>query len=151
MQNSKVGDLEKQYLLLKANKTPLPIPPFYFTLPKFSHYQKSDLVFWSKPFYSHPGGYKMNVDVFPNGVDSERQACMAVYVTILRGEFDDQLNWPFDGSVTVQAYNHTIKQWSNEYTIVLNQKSTTLRLLIDARILWDSQVGEPPLSCHSHN
>ena len=67
LQNSKLGDLEKQCLLLQAHRIPLPIPPFYFTVPNISHCQKNNLVYWSKPFYSHPGGYKMAVDVYPNG------------------------------------------------------------------------------------
>ena len=32
---------------------------------------------------------------------------------ICRGEFDDQLKWPFDGSVTVEANNCTTEKWSN--------------------------------------
>ena len=66
----------------------------------------------------------MSMDVFPNGLDSERGMYMGVYVAILRGEFDDQLHWTFDGSVTVQAYNRTIQQWSKERTIVLNQNAS---------------------------
>ena len=32
-----------------------------------------------------------------------------------------ELRWPFDGSITVQAYNRTTEQWSNEHTITMNK------------------------------
>ena len=78
----------------------------------------------------------MSVDVFLNAYDikeldsttrRQARACVDVYVAILRGEFDDQLHWPLDCSVTIQAYNRTIRQWSNEHTIVLNQKGCGLK------------------------
>ena len=80
-----------------------------------------DPTYDSEPFYSHPGGYKMNITVFPNGYNRCRGTHMGVYVGILCGEFDDQLCWPFNGSITVQAYNRTTEQWSNERTIVMNE------------------------------
>ena len=46
---------------------------------------------------------------------------MSVFVGILHGEFDDQLriHWPF---ITTQAYNRTMGRWSNEHTIVVNER-----------------------------
>ena len=52
---------------------------------------------------------------------------MSVFVAICRGEFDDKLRWPFDGSITVQMYNCTTEQWSNEGTIVMNRNECGLR------------------------
>ena len=50
---------------------------------------------------------------------------MGLYISILHGEFDDQLRWPFDGIITVQAYNHTTECWSNEHTITMNKERCT--------------------------
>ena len=128
----KIATLEKKYTSLQTttmkqkeelqtHTTPLPVPPFYFSLTDFKHYQNTELTFYSEPFYSHPGGYKMRVKIHPNGKGDARGAYVSLYVGIVRGEFDDQLRWPFNGSITVQAYNRTTEQWSNEHTITMNK------------------------------
>ena len=54
---------------------------------------------------------------------------MGVYISILRGEFDDGLHWPFDGRITIQAYNRTTEQWSNERVIVMNKERCSLKVV----------------------
>ena len=94
------------------------MPPIYFTLSNFKDYE---FIFYSKPFYSHPGGYKMRVQIYPNGKGGTKGVYMSLYVAIVCGEFDDQLRWPFNGSITVHTYNRTTEQWSNGHTIVMNK------------------------------
>ena len=139
IQTRKIATLEKKYTSLRTttmkqwkelqtHTTPLPVPPFYFTVSNFKHYQNNELIFYSEPFYSHPGGYKMRVTIFPNGFDGTRGAYLGLFFAIYRGEFDDQLRWPFNGSITVQAYNRTTEQWSNEHTIVMNKEECSKRV-----------------------
>jgi TNF receptor-associated factor 4 len=113
--------LHQQKEKLQSHSIPLPVPPFYFSVSNFQHYQSNELPFFSESFYSHPGGYKMEVEIHPNGFTDARGTHMSLYVVILRGEFDDQLRWPFDGSITVQAYNRTTERWSNDHTITMNK------------------------------
>ena len=119
---------EKKCALLQTHTMPLPVPPFFFSMPNFNQYPLSDYdpVYHSEPFYSHPGGYKMVAAVYPNGSGQRKGTHMGIYVGIIRGEFDDQLRWPFDGSITVQVYNNTTEQWSNERTIVMNERECGL-------------------------
>jgi TNF receptor-associated factor 4 len=110
---------------LQTHTIPLPVPPFYFSLTNVEHYQSNDLAFYSEPFYSHPGGYRMRVKILPNGCNDTKGAYMGLYVSILRGEFDDELRWPFDGSITVQVYSRATERWSNEHTIKMNKEECT--------------------------
>ena len=149
--NRKIGALEKKYASLQTSTMkqelgdlkralhrqredlqmhaiPLPVPPFYFSLSNFKHYQSNELTFYSEPFYSHPGGYKMRVQIHPNGKGDARGAYVSLYVAIVRGEFDDQLHWPFDGSVTVEAYNRTTEQWSNGHVVIMNKERCTKQI-----------------------
>ena len=122
--------LEKKCALLQTHTMPLPVPPYYFSMLNVNQYQAIlsdyDPVYRSEPFYSHPGGYKMFAAVHLNGFGQYKGTHMGIYVGILRGEFDDQLRWPFDGSITVQVYNNTTEQWCNEHTIVMNEKECGL-------------------------
>ena len=60
---------------------------------------------WSPPFYTHPCGYKMCLKVFPYGYRSGENTHVSVYVNLMKGEFDDQLKWPFQGEVTIRLLN----------------------------------------------
>ena len=127
---------------LKAHTTPLTLTPYYFLIVNLDHYQVNNYMFNTEPFYSHPGGYKMIMTVYPNGIGESRDKYVSVYVGILRGEFDDDLQWPFSGSVTVEAYNRTLKQWSNRKEIVLNPHECDLRVVSNrVNILVDGKKG----------
>ena len=43
-------------------------------------------IWWSPPFYTHHGGYKMCLRVFPNGNRSGENTHISVYINILKGE-----------------------------------------------------------------
>ena len=124
--HTKFEDHEKQCVSFESHTIPLPVPPFYFSLTNYDHYRSNNLLYHSESFYSHPGGYKMRIQVFPNGWASCRGTQMGVCVLLLRGEFDDKLHWPFDGSITIHLYNRTTQQWSNEKIIKMNEKECGL-------------------------
>ena len=111
---------EEKFAALQSHTRPLTLPPFYFTVVNVDYYQKHRYSYMSDPFYSHPGGYKLYVKV--SFLDSCNSECMSLHLFILRGEFDDQLPWPFDGEVTIQLYNRTKEEWSTEQSIALNEK-----------------------------
>ena len=52
----------------------VPVPPFYFALHNYKQWKNDHHIWYSNPFYSHPGGYKMVVSVYPNGRNEEREA-----------------------------------------------------------------------------
>ena len=71
----------------------------------FEQRRKNDDIWYSPGFYTCPGGYKMCLAVYANGMYEGRGKCMSVYVHLMRGEFDDKLEWPFQGEVHVQLLN----------------------------------------------
>ena len=95
-----------------------PVPPFYFTLFNLEHHRKEDLLWYSEPFYSHVGGYKMRAEVHAGGVHTGRGSHLSLHVALMRGKNDDHLRWPFRGKVTVQVF--CCKAWSHENAIVLD-------------------------------
>lgn len=108
--------LEQKCALLEIHRTPILIPPFYFSVSDVRQYFKTeDCKVCSEQFYSHPGGYKMFVSIDI----SLAKGYLSLYIHICRGEFDDKLKWPFDGRITIQAYNRTTEKWSNQQTIVM--------------------------------
>ena len=59
----------------------------------------------SSPFYTHSQGYRMCLKVTANGQGSGKDTHITVAVYLMKGEFDDQLEWPFRGDITIQLLN----------------------------------------------
>ena len=77
------------------NKRMAPICPWIVEMEPFS--QKQNKVH-SSPFYTHPGGYRMCLEV--QSGESDKDTHLSVYLRLLEGENDDHLKWPL--SLTLQ-------------------------------------------------
>lgn len=53
----------------------------------------------SSSFYSSVYGYKLCIRVNLNGVDSARGTHLSLFIHFMQGEFDDILDWPFNGRI----------------------------------------------------
>ena len=89
---------------------------FTFKLTSFSVLKNTGSLFFSPPFYSSEGGYKMCIRVVPNGDGQGKESHISVYAVVMKGEYDDNLHWPIQGIVTVELLNqladrlhHTIR------------------------------------------
>ena len=115
--------LQNNSLRLRVNKatiysTPLVVPVpswqdpsnvsqsvFECTLTEFSKRKQSNNTFYSPPFYTHRQGYKMCLKINSNGIGSYRGITVSVYVQLLAGDSDDELQWPFVGDVVLELVN----------------------------------------------
>ena len=79
----------------------LRIMPVNVVMGGFAAKRKEGRRWESQPFYTHPRGYKMFLCVFANG-DQNEGTYISVFLYLMCGEFDNQLEWPFRGSITVQ-------------------------------------------------
>ena len=81
-----------------------PRPPLDIVMNDFITHQLDRDYWFSPPFYTHEGGYKMCLKVYANGCGDGEDTHVSVYVYLMKGEFDDDLKWPFplDGLVTIE-------------------------------------------------
>ena len=79
--------------------------PFYFTVENYSHLKRNGVRWFSPPFYSHAGGYKICVEVDVCGSGEGKGTHVSVLVHLMCGEYDDQLRWPFRGLVKIKLLN----------------------------------------------
>ena len=73
-----------------------------FIMDNFEFHMTNNKIWCSEPFYTHEQGYKMCLQTYPNGFDKECGTHLSLYTCFLRGEFDDQLQWPFHGKIAVE-------------------------------------------------
>ncbi len=82
-----------------------PTVPVVFKLSDFSKHKDANDEWYSGEFYSHPGGYRMTLRFDCNGDREEYRFHVSVFVCLAGGEHDDNLVWPFHGTVTIELLN----------------------------------------------
>ena len=91
--------MERNRMLLKflgKNDDILAVPPVKLVLKDFEQCTVDKNIWCSPPFYSHLRGYKMRLEV--TGYSPHN---MYLNVSVMKGEFDDDLTWPVRGIVTI--------------------------------------------------
>ena len=76
-----------------------------FKLPGYASKKEKNEIFYSPPFYTSSGGYRMRIRVDANGAGDGEGTHVSVYTESLEGRYDDQLHWPFLGTVTCELLN----------------------------------------------
>ena len=79
-----------------------------FTMNNFSKEKAKDK--WSDwkspPMYTHPGGYKFCIGIDANGYEDSCGKSVNVDLWVMKGEYDDQLQWPVTAKFTLELINH---------------------------------------------
>ena len=81
------------------------IVPVTMKMAGFDKLKKEDTDWYSRPFYTGMGGYKMCLNVDANGWGAANGTHISVFTYLMRGEFDSHLKWPFRGTITFQLVN----------------------------------------------
>ena len=76
-----------------------------FRMPSFNQHKTAESDFYSPPFYTHKGGYKMCIRVYANGSGKGEGSHISVFANLMKGDYDDNLEWPIQGKVTVTLLN----------------------------------------------
>ena len=81
------------------------ILPVYRTVKDFSSWKQGDKKVFTEPFYTTQGGYKLTLNVVPNGQGSYKGKCISVCIHLLKGENDNNLPFPIHGIFIIQLLN----------------------------------------------
>ena len=109
-----IPTLEEAFI---ASETEVAVVPFRFEIKKFTKKKKHGVEWYSPPFYTHERGYKMCVRVDPNGIMNGKGTHLSVYVYLMRGEYDEDLKWPFQGVIVVRLLNQLRDGGHHEKTV----------------------------------
>ena len=116
--------------------------PMKFTIGDFSGKKQANMEWPSPPIYTHNKGYKFRLNVHPNGYSTGKGSYLSVYAQLMKGEYDNNLKWPFEGDIRVEIinwkedknhhsdticfnrYNHTVSRW-NSYRLSIRKTATS--------------------------
>ena len=99
-----------------------PCPPWVIKMEGFLEKKKYNMQWYSDPVYSHFGGYKMclRVDANGNRIGGGKDTHVSVFAYLMQGDNDDNLKWPFKGTIKVSLLNqledgqhHTKSPWTS--------------------------------------
>ena len=99
------------------------LPPVNLMMTNFGRMKKSKEDWYSPSFYTHPQGYKMCLNVVANGIGDGRGTHVSMFACLMRGEFDQYLKWPFQGSVVIQLCNKLEDKYHCGDTIDFNKRT----------------------------
>ncbi len=75
-----------------------------FKVTEFQMKKDNTETFFSPSFYIRPG-YHMKIIVYANGNGMGNGSHLSVYALVIKGKYDDELNWPFVGKFTFKLLN----------------------------------------------
>ena len=90
---------------LKRQQICSPVCPVEYEMTQFNQRKRENVEWSSTPFYTQLRGYKMCFRVRANGWGNWKGTHVSVNLYIMRGEFDDELKWPFRGSFEIKLLN----------------------------------------------
>ena len=100
-----------------------------FTLNNFLKRKQLNSIFYGPSFYTHYQGYKMCIKVYANGEGDGKDTHVSVYVQLMAGEYDDQLQWPFVGDIEFMLLNWLENNEHHKKTLSINASSGLVRAL----------------------
>ena len=98
-------ELNRQATALQHVNAHIGLVPFQITMPDFETHKAAADEWYSEPFSTHPGGYKMCLCVYANGHRTAKRTHISVYVYLMRGMFDEHLKWPILCDITIELLN----------------------------------------------
>ena len=124
-------------------------PPCTRTLTRYSEYKKTNSKWCSVPFYSSDKEYKLQLSVYANGDGSGKGSHLSLFVYLLKGEYDDKLQWSFNANITVQLLNWSGDNSHEEKTIPHHTAPLEYRTRVTGRDRAPSGWGDYQFISHS--
>ena len=94
----------------------------------------------SEPFYTSPQKYKMKIQLCPNGSGEAKNTHLSVFITIIKGEYDAILPWPFLPQVTFTLIDQQ-EDTSQRENVVMSFKANPSLMESFARPVGDQNSG----------
>ena len=120
---------------LKLQQICTPICPVELTITDYEQYRRHGEKWNSPSFYTHLKGYKMKIIIVANGNSIYEGTHTAIGVCLLKGEFDEQLQWPFQGTVTIKL----LSQENEKHKTIKLSFTETMPNIISSRVLTEEE------------
>ena len=80
----------------------------------------------SDAVYSYRFGRLMGIRIYPKGVDSGRGTHVAIFIHMMQSPFDDLLDWPYAGTITVSVLDRSGSRARSNISRIIQAKPNLL-------------------------
>ena len=105
-----------------ATITSMPKKLVVFKIINYEEKRINNEEFSSQSFYTDIDEYNMCIDVYPNGYSDGQGTHVSVFVYILEGDNDDNLDWPFIATVEIELLNQLEDDNHHLMTLTFNKE-----------------------------
>uniref|UniRef100_A0A1X7U8K0 RING-type E3 ubiquitin transferase n=1 Tax=Amphimedon queenslandica TaxID=400682 RepID=A0A1X7U8K0_AMPQE len=114
----------KQHLDAAMKKIEVQLPTNQvIKLNRFTEKKEEEEDWYSPGFYTSPGGYKMSLNVITNGNGKGKGTHISCFICLMAGAYDDTLEWPFQGEITIELLNQLEDKNHKKITIQYNEST----------------------------
>ena len=99
------------------------ICPVIIKMPNYAQYKERDVHWVCEPFFSYNRGYKMSLQIYAGGHSDGKGTHLAVFLYLMKGPHDDELNWPLRGTFAVKLLNQVND--SDHYLLTIRYGNNT--------------------------
>ena len=97
--------IEQQQQAISQLRRAVGVPPYDYTLSNYQQEKAKVRSTDSPPMYTHPGGYKFTLRLYPNGLGSGDGTHVSVWIYSLKCDHGDELKFPVKFTITLQLLN----------------------------------------------
>ena len=83
------------------------VSPLTLEMPDFDKYRTHNGEWYSRPFFAFEEGYVVCLRVNAAGIDDGKGTHVSVYLHLMKGPYDDELEWPMRGTFSIQLVDPT--------------------------------------------
>ncbi|XP_068759132.1 TNF receptor-associated factor 4-like [Montipora capricornis] len=98
----------------------------FFIMVEVSQHRRYETPILSDAEYSYRFGRLMGIRIYPNGVGSGRGTHVAIFIHLMKSTFDDLLDWPFDGTITVSVLDRRCSRARSNISRIIQAKPNLL-------------------------
>ena len=118
---NKLGDLPSKQVQM----------PMKYILTNYDQHKMANVTVYSPAFYTSTKGYKMCIGMDANGDGDGEKTHVSVFAFLMKGENDDYLQWPFNGTVTVELLNQLEDNHHHSSTIKFISDNNSSERVVD--------------------
>ena len=99
--------------------------PVTIKVPKFASKKRNEVKWCSDGFYTQNRGYKMCLRVIAGGAGSGKGSHLSVFLYLMKGPYDSQLDWPLKGEFEMTLLNQIVDFDHHSNTVKFSDKTPT--------------------------
>ncbi|XP_065901688.1 TNF receptor-associated factor 3-like [Dysidea avara] len=97
--------------------------PVIIKVPKFESKKVKEVKWCSHGFYTHNRGYKMCLRVIAGGAGAGKGTHLSVFLYLMKGQYDGQLEWPLKGEFEMTLLNQMMDDEHHSNTVKFSEKT----------------------------